>query len=159
MSNNAFNQLLNQGRLDPSAVVIAPPVVVTDSAVVATPAAYAGRTVLLDRAAGIAVTLPAATGSGVSYKFLVKTSITSNSTTIKVANATDVMQGLAVVLGAAVAAFATGATADTITFNGSTTGGLFGTQVELVDVAAGFWSVIVHATGSGTAATVFSATV
>ncbi len=68
----------------------------TAATLTVTAASHAGRTVLLDRAAGQAVTLPAATGSGNAYNFFVVTTITSNSTTIKVADATDVMAGVAV---------------------------------------------------------------
>ena len=69
----------------------------TTATLTATAAAHSGRTVLLDRAAGQAVTLPAATGTGNSYKFFVLTTITSNTTTIKVVDATDVMAGVAIV--------------------------------------------------------------
>ena len=45
--------------------------------------------ITLNRAAGIAVTLPAATGSGRKIKFVVGTSITSNTTTRRVRARTD----------------------------------------------------------------------
>lgn len=134
----------------------------TASTLTATSAAHAGRTVLLDRAAGIAVTLPAATGTGNTYKFVVVTTITSNSTTIKVANATDVMAGAAIVANdtdASASIFETASTSDTITFNGSTTGGIKGATVELQDVASGLWIVRVVGAATGTEATPFSATV
>lgn len=127
-----------------------------------TPAAHSGRTVLLNRAAGQALTLPAATGSGNSYKFFVLTTITSNSTTIKVADATDVMAGMAIVAndgGATASIFETEAASDTITFNGGTTGGILGAVVELQDVATNLWSVVVRTAATGTEATPFSATV
>lgn len=127
-----------------------------------TSAAHSGRTVLLDRAAGQALTLPAATGSGNSYKFFVATTITSNSTTIKVADATDVMAGMAIVAndgGNTASIFETAATSDTITFDGSTTGGIEGAVVELQDVAANLWSVVIRTAATGTEATPFSATV
>ena len=127
-----------------------------------TAAAHAGRTVLLDRAAGQALTLPAATGTGNAYKFFVKTTITSNTTTIKVADATDVMAGMAIVAndgGATASIFETAADSDTITFDGSTTGGILGAVVELQDVAANLWAVKVTGAATGTEATPFSATV
>lgn len=120
---------------------------------------YNGEIVPLDRAGGIAVTLPAATGSQTSYKFFVKTTFTS-SATIKVANATDVMNGIVAVSNATAAtAFATLTASDTITMNGTTTGGLAGSYVELTDIGAGFWTVSGSLLGSGTVATPFSATV
>jgi hypothetical protein len=123
--------------------------------------AHAGRLVTLNRAAGIAVTLPAATGSGDKYRFFVGTTITSNSTTIKVVG-DDTMSGLALLAqdsADTVVGFETGADADTITFNGTTTGGVKGATVELEDVAADLWSVRVVGAATGTEATPFSATV
>ena len=134
----------------------------TAATLTATSADHSGRTVLLDRAAGIAVTLPAATGSGNSYKFFVATTITSNSTTIKVADATDIMAGVAIVANdtdASASIFETAADSDTITFSGSTTGGIKGATVELQDVASNLWSVRVIGAATGTEATPFSATV
>ena len=134
----------------------------TDATATVTAAAHAGRTVLLDRAAGQALTLPAATGTGNSYKFFVATTITSNSTTIKVADATDVMAGAAIVANdsdASASIFETASTSDTITFNGSTTGGIKGATVELQDVATNLWSVRIVGAATGTEATPFSATV
>ena len=134
----------------------------TDASLTVTSAAHSGRTVLLDRAAGQAVTLPAATGSGNSYKFFVLTTITSNTTTIKVVDATDVMAGVAIVANdtdASASIFETAADRDTITFDGSTTGGILGATVELQDVATNLWSVRVVGAATGTEATPFSATV
>lgn len=118
-----------------------------------------GQTIPLTRAAGIAVTLPAATGSQAVYRFYLTTAVTSNSTTIKVANATDVMNGAASVGGSTGNNFSTLPASDTVTMNGSTTGGLAGSFVEVVDYAAGFWLVRAALVGSGTPATPFSATV
>lgn len=120
---------------------------------------YNGYVIPLSRAAGVTVTLPAATGSLAKYTFRVDTSVTSNSDIIKVANATDIMQGSATVTASTPGAFYTTATSDTITMNGSTTGGLAGSYVELTDIGAGFWSVRAILVGSGTVATPFSATV
>lgn len=133
----------------------------TTATLTATAAAHSGRTVLLDRAAGQAVTLPAATGTGNSYKFFVLTTITSNSTTIKVVG-DDVMAGLAIVAndgGDTASIFETAATSDTITFDGSTTGGIRGATVELQDVAADLWLVRIVGAATGIEATPFSATV
>lgn len=135
---------------------------VTGATATVTAAAHSGRTVLLDRAAGQALTLPAATGTGNSYKFFVATTITSNSTTIKVVDATDIMAGVAIVANdsdASASLFETAADSDTITFNGSTTGGIKGATVELQDVAANLWSVRIVGAATGTEATPFSATV
>lgn len=123
---------------------------------------HSGRTIALNRAAGIAVTLPPATGSGAIYKFVVVTTVTSNSNTIKVANASDTMCGNCVTLqdaGDTMVGFEAGATADTITGNGTTTGGLKGDVWIVEDVAANLYHVIGRVAATGSEATPFSATV
>lgn len=124
--------------------------------------AHEGRAVTLNRAAGIAVTLPAATGSGDTYGFYVGTTITSNSTTIKVANASDTMVGmvhLATTTLGAPSSEAAGGTDDTITMNGTTTGGIVGSYVVVEDIAENVWRINGDLVGSGTLATPLSATV
>lgn len=133
----------------------------TAATLAVTEADHEGQTVTLNRAAGIAVTLPASTGTGSKYRFVVGTTFTG-SATIKVANASDVMAGTAILFqdaGDTVVGFATGATADTITLDGSTTGGLKGAHVMLEDVALNLWHVHYVSDASGTEATPFSATV
>lgn len=120
---------------------------------------YNGITANINRAAGTAITLPAATGTQAVYRILLGTTVASNSTTISVADSTDIMQGSAVVTASTPGAFYTTATSDTITMNGSTTGGLAGSYVELTDVATNLWIVNAVLVGSGTVATPFSAAV
>lgn len=142
------------------AIISTPPTPVTTATFTATQD-VAGDTIVLDRAGGIAVTLPAATGTGSIYRFFIKTTFTSPAT-IKCANSVDVMQGFAVVLqdaGDTMVGFETAADTDTITFNGNTTGGLRGTLVDLIDVEAGLWSVNMRGAATGVEATPFSATV
>lgn len=107
------------------------------------------------RAAGQSFTLPKATGKAGKYRFYIGTSITSNSTIIK-ANGTDTINGVALVTGATPITAASASNTNTITFNGSTTGGLLGSTVLLEDVGLGQWAVEINAIGSGTAATPFS---
>lgn len=139
------------------------PVSVTASTVTLSQATHAGRTVVLDLAAGIAVTLPPATGGGDLYRIHVKTTFTG-AASIKVTS-TDVMQGFAVMGldgGTLVPhLYPTGATADTIDLlgTGNSTGGIFGELIELEDIAAGVWRVMVVGDAAGTEATPFSATV
>lgn len=137
-------------------------VTVTAATLAVTQAAHAERTVVLSRAAGIAVTLPAATGTGARYRFIVGTAVTSGAITIAVADASDTMAGNALQAAAAdntMSMFEAGATADTITLNGSTTGGLKGDSVELIDIAADTWWVRVVGAATGVQATPFSAAV
>lgn len=111
-------------------------------------------------AAGATVTLPASTGSGDRYRFHVHTTVTSNSDKIQVANATDVMQGMIYsAVTTTSAPWQTASTSDTITLNGTTTGGIKGDYIELEDFASGFWRVFGTTTSTGTQATPFSAAV
>jgi hypothetical protein len=124
------------------------------------PDAYAGKTTVLSAAAGMTVTLPPATGSGVSYEFVVATTVTSNSYIIRVANSSDVMMGvLGVASDIAGVTCPTTSTSDTITMNGGTTGGVLGSRVVLTDAAANKWAVSGALVSAGTEATPFSAAV
>ena len=132
----------------------------TASTLAITEAAHDGKVVTLNRAAGIAVTLPAATGSGAKFTFIVGTTFTSPAT-IKVTG-NDVMTGNAIICNdsdATVSGFETGADSDTITFDGSTTGGLKGDKVELIDIATDLYYVNIIGSATGSEATPFSATV
>lgn len=120
--------------------------------------AYNGEVIPLNRAGGMTVTLPPATGSQAVYSFLVGTTFTSNGI-IQVANSTDTLNGFASVGGGTAALFGTLPASDTITMNGSTTGGLAGSFITVRDVAAGDWIVNASLIGSGTPATPFSAAV
>lgn len=134
----------------------------TAATLTVTAASHDGKIVVLNRAAGVTATLPAATGSGAIYRFSVGTTVTSNSDIVKVANATDVMAGALVVTDQAdgsTATFGTVAASDTITLNGGTTGGLIGGLITIVDIASGKFSVTGTTVGNGTEATPFSATV
>jgi len=132
---------------------------VTAATLAVTADAYNGQTINLSRAAGIVVTLPAATGTNAVYKFVVTTAVTTNNYIIQVANATDTMNGLASVAGTTGSVFSTLPASDTITMNGTTTGGLIGSYVEVTDVATGEFFVTSALVGSGTPATPFSAAV
>ena len=121
-----------------------------------------GTVITVNAAAGLTLTLPAAAGSGRRYEIVIGTTVTSNSVITRVANASDTMRGVAICAqdaGDTAVAFEAGATADTITMNGTTTGGLLGDRIILIDVAANLWSVSVIMSGTGTEATPFSATV
>jgi fructose-specific component phosphotransferase system IIB-like protein len=117
---------------------------------------------VVNAAAGAEVTLPPATGSGFRYTFIVGTKLTSNTNVIQVANSDDIMQG--VVIGTAetddsVNGWEAASDSDTITMDGSTTGGIVGDRVELVDVAENVWAVNGTIQQTGTEATPFSAAV
>lgn len=124
-------------------------------------ALHEGKIVTLNKANGQAVTLPAATGSGAKYRFFIGTTITSVGTTVKVVG-NDTMVGLAKLLpdsGTTGLIYATAADSDTITLDGSTTGGVKGMFIDLIDIAADTWAVLVEGIATGNEATPFSATV
>lgn len=119
---------------------------------------HAGTTVLLNKADGITVTLPSSVGKGAIYKFFVGTTFTSNGV-IQVTT-TDIMQGgVSVSTDAGGVTILTASTSDTLTMNGSTTGGLKGSFVEFEDVSAGIWKVSGFLVSTGAEATPFSAAV
>ncbi len=133
---------------------------VTTATVTVTENDHEGKVITLNRAAGITATLPAATGSGAKYRFVVGTTFTGSGIIQVVGD--DTMTGLAIVAqdgGDTSVVFETGATSDTVTLNGTTTGGLKGADVELIDIAADTWFVNVRTAATGTEATPFSAAV
>ncbi len=136
------------------------PIAVTASTTLAD--THVGTTVVVNAAAGLTLTLPAAYGSGKEFEIVIGTTVTSNSVAVKVANASDTMTGVCMNAadgGDTVVAFETAASSDTITMNGSTTGGIKGDRIRLKDVATNLWSVTVIGSATGTEATPFSATV
>ena len=137
---------------------------VTDATLTVTEAAHSNKTIVLDLAAGIAVTLPAA-AAGLKFRFIVKTTFTG-AATIKSATGADIMIGYAlmsnnsdntVVRWPAVAAD----TADTIDMLGTSnsTGGMAGQEIEIEGLAANLWFVKIVGDAAGTEATPFANTV
>lgn len=138
--------------------------VAAGSALSVTEALHDGKIILLDTAAGSTCTLPASSGSGAVFRFVVSTVATSNSHIIKVANGTDVMAGSILLSDTDTAgtatAFSTAASSDTITLNRSTTGSVIkGEWVEVIDIASGTWAVSGVLANTASGATPFSATV
>ena len=127
-----------------------------------TEAEHAGRVNLLGEVGGnalVTLTLPAATGSGNRYTFVV--SVVNTSNYVIQANTTGVtFEGVAWVTqdgGDTSVAFESGASDDTITLNGTTTGGAaIGDKLEFIDIGSGLWCVHAFLTASGIEATPFS---
>lgn len=142
-------------------------VVLTATAAI-TEALHEGKTCLLQEAGGnalVTLTLPAATGGGGRYRFVVNEVNTSNYV-IKAAVGADVFRGMIIGQSAtdsatdAARTWLAGATDDTLTLNGTTTGGVSrGDWVEFEDIAADAWAVRGVISQSGTEATPFSDTV
>lgn len=132
---------------------------VTAATLTVTADLHAGKIITFNRAGGITATLPAATGTGNEYTFFTSTTFTSNGV-IQVANATDIMQGgVSISTDIAGVTMLASATADTLTMNGSTTGGLKGSFIKIVDVASGIFMVSGFLVSTGVEANPFSAAV
>lgn len=121
--------------------------------------AHLGMPIIVNRAAGCTLTLPAATGSGNSYEFI--GAVDASGDQVIQVTGDDTMAGVAYLGNDAAGAscFYTAATSDTITLDGTTTGGLKGWRVQVTDIAADTWAVMVFSEASGTEATPFSAAV
>lgn len=128
-----------------------------------TEATHENKRILLNKADGITITLPAATGTGNKYEFYVGTSVTSNGYIIQVADASTVMDGMVLTAddtGTPVnGVWVTAADSDTVTLDGSTKGGIIGDKLEFVDIGSNQWAVHGILKQSGTEATPFSAAV
>ena len=127
---------------------------------------HAGKVVQFGKTTGTIVTLPAATGTGHVYRFVIGTTATSNANIIKVANATDVMSGSVNLQqdtdsAGTLKMWLAAATDDTMTFAGAaTTGGIVSGYIVCTDYKSGFWSCQAFtASSGGSEATPFSATV
>jgi hypothetical protein len=125
--------------------------------------AHEGKVIALDTAAGSVVTLPASTGGGAVYRFVVTTTATSNSHVIKVANASDEFRGFVVQDSDTATApniWWAADNDDTITLNRTDTGlAAQGEYFQVVDAALNHYYVQGYSQASGTEATPFSATV
>ena len=133
-----------------------------------TNALHAGRILLMGEVGGDAsatFTLPAATGTGAEFKFIVSVVNTSNYVIQVTGN--DTIDGSVVVTNdstdggtASLISWPTVAASDTITLNGTTTGGVnIGDYVLLTDIATDQYTVSGLLNASGTEATPFSAAV
>lgn len=116
----------------------------------------AGGTIIVNRAAGSTITLPAATGSGHKYTLLVAATQTGDLVIDAATNGGD-FSGVAY-LGndsAGASCFYSGANDNEITLDGTTTGGIKGAIVEVWDTTANEWTASVRSEASGTEATPF----
>jgi hypothetical protein len=136
----------------------------TASTLTVTEALHDGKIIMLDLAAGIAVTLPAA-AAGLRFRFIVKTTFTG-AASIKSVSGADVMIGHAlmgnnsdnsVVDWQALAS----STYDTIDLFGTanSTGGIAGQEIEIIGLATNLWFVTMRGDAAGTEATPFADTV
>ena len=132
-----------------------------------TAAEHAGRTNLLGEVGGnalVTLTLPDASGTGNVYRFTVSV-VNTSSYVFKVLDGDTTIDGQIILTDAdstTPVSYVTAATTDTITLNGTTTGGgAIGDYIELIDIAEHQWAVsgmLTCAAGSNVA-TMMSATV
>jgi hypothetical protein len=115
----------------------------------------------------VTLTLPEATGSGAKFKVIVSV-LNTSSYVLVVADTTNanfignvINQDADLVGTIAAIIYLAGANADTITLNGTSTGGQKGDFIELVDVATDVWAVngVVSCPAGSNTATPFSAAV
>lgn len=135
---------------------------VTASAVSLTASSHAGKVVVLNRAAGVTVTLPASVGNGDVYTIVIGTTVTSNTDVIKVANTSDSFVGRAVACSdnaSAINGWEVLSGDDTITLNGGTQGGYAGDTIQLMDIGNHLFVVNAFLNQTASEATPFSATV
>lgn len=123
---------------------------------------HADRVVLVNTNSTVAntITLPVATGSGAKYTIINNIAQTQGTLVVAASGTLDTLTGVALIgdtTAETAGAFLTSATSDKLSMNLTTTGGLGGDQVELLDGAANVWTVRATLTGSGTLATPFSA--
>ena len=127
-------------------------------------AAESGAQFFLDKADGVVITMPACV-VGLSYDFIVVTSVTSNAYKLSTATqGTEFFDGSYLshdIDGTGVVGViftGDGTTHDNYSMNGTTTGGLAGTILRATCSKANTWTISGHNRASGTVATSFSTT-
>jgi len=138
----------------------------TTDTLAVTEALHDGKTIVMAMAdsplAETTYTLPAATGSGARFRFVVGAVNTANYIITVTGN--DVLYGNVIINSTGdspdlTEIYPTAADSDTVTLNGTTQGGAkIGDWLEFEDIAADTYTVRGMLTGSGTVVTPFSAT-
>lgn len=145
------------------ALALTAPAPIPAGSTLAVTAGMSDSVILLNTAAGSTATLPAATGSGNKYRFVVTTTASSNAHKILAASVSDFLNGNAVghtAAGATLSFSAAAATAHSIQmpFAGTQpSGGFIGDYFDFIDVAANLWAVSGMYQAGTTATTPFSA--
>lgn len=120
--------------------------------------AQSGSFINLNRTGGVAVTLPAA-ATGLTYKFIAAITNSGGNTTIT-CNGADLLFGgsklISTTANNTAAFLPNGSTNNVFTMNGTTTGGIAGSEITLVSSQGGRWTITTNLIGSGALATNFS---
>jgi len=134
---------------------------------------FAGKQIYYTSTAAATFTLPAVNSTspsdptdpnqdnnyGATFNFVLSTTVTGNFV-VQVANASDTIVGTAIFgSGTTALVFSTATASDTITLNGTTTGGVGGATVTATVVGANRYKVNVVSGATGAVATPFSAAV
>jgi len=120
-----------------------------------------GAVCLFDRAAGIVYTLPETAPVGTYYDFLTTVTITSNAAKVGTAIATHYLLGgvdsgsVTIAEGGGFWA-ANGTSHIAISSNGSTTGGVIGSNYRITRLTSTVWGITGVINGTGTIATPFA---
>ncbi len=138
--------------------IITTAMVAGGSSLTLTAAAHGGKTIALDTAAGTTITLPAASGSGVSFCFLVTVAATSNQHRVNVVGNDAFFGGIAQGNDSdnTIVVFPAGADADQINMSGTATGGTKGATYCITDMVTDGWHIFGNSDASGTEATPFA---
>jgi hypothetical protein len=119
---------------------------------------HSNKLIRMSLASGMDVTLPASAGTGDEYRFVIPTSL-SGTARIKVALTSETLQGHiqvdASLASNAPVSFTAGTTADTVSLNGTTTGGKLGDYLKFIDEKTGVWHVEGFIRATGASATPF----
>ena len=107
-----------------------------------------------NRATGGSITLPKANGKNPEFRLFIPQTL-SGSLVIRSNGGTDIISGIANVQ---TTLFQSASNTNTVTLNGTTTGGVLGSYLIFNDMGAGQWLLEANLLGSGTAATPFSNT-
>jgi len=140
-----------------ASVIVVPPATTT---LTLTAALHGNRRLNIASTGGLAITPPAATGTGIAYTFFVSATISGGSFTIdaKAGNSADVFCGIAWQnkTGTGITTTPTAANTNLLTLNGTTTGGILGDLITMVDVGTHAWNLEIVGQYTGSFSTPFS---
>ena len=117
---------------------------------------HANKMIVLNNTGPITITLPAATGTGDKYEFIVNSAATGTASVINTVGGSEYMAGMSFLNSTTVKMFATTSTSAVVQLNGGSQGGVVGDKVVLVDIATSLWQVMVYGTTNTTPATNFA---